>query len=43
MCTPFIAVQGIDPRMSFEGGPMKERDPRCLEADEVQLTMERDP
>jgi transposase InsO family protein len=25
-CTPFFAVQGVDPRMSFDGEPTQERD-----------------
>jgi hypothetical protein len=37
--TLFFAVQGVDPRMSFAGEPIQERDQRHLEADQVQATM----
>ena len=39
MCTPFHAVQGTDPRMSFAGEPTKDRDQQQVSADEVQATM----
>jgi hypothetical protein len=38
-CTPFFAVQGVDPRMSFIGEPTQEWIQQCLEADQVQATM----
>jgi hypothetical protein len=38
--TPFFAVQGVDPRMSFAGEPLQEQDQRGLEADQVQATMQ---
>jgi len=40
-CTPFFAVQGVDPRMSFAGEPTQERDQRRWEADQVQAAMEQ--
>jgi hypothetical protein len=40
-CTPFFAVQGVDPRMSFSGDPRLERDQRCCEADQVQAVMQQ--
>jgi len=40
-CTPFFAVQGVDPRMSFAGEPTKEQDNRRLNADQVQATMQQ--
>ena len=40
-CTPFFAVQGMDPRMSFAGEPTQERDQRRCEADQVQATMQQ--
>ena len=40
-CTPFFAVQGVDPRMSFAGVPTQERDQRCVNADQVQATMQQ--
>jgi len=39
--TPFFAVQGVDPRMSFAGEPTQERDQRCCEADQVQAAMQQ--
>jgi len=39
-CTPFYAVQGTDPRMSFRGNPTKERDQQRVNADEVQAMMQ---
>jgi len=39
-CTPFFAVQGTDPRMSFAGEPTNERDYRRLDAEQVQATMQ---
>jgi len=38
-CTPFFAVQGADPRMSFAGERTQEQDQRRLEADQVQASM----
>ena len=38
-CNPFIAVQGVDPRMSIPGDPIQERDQQCLDADQIQDTM----
>jgi len=40
-CTPFCAVQGVDPRMSFAKEPTLERDQRRLDADQVQATMQQ--
>jgi len=40
-CTPFFAVQGVDPRMSFAGKPTQERDQRRCEADQVQTVMQQ--
>jgi hypothetical protein len=40
-CTPFFAVQGVDPRMSFAGEPTQERDQRRLEADQVEASMQQ--
>jgi len=40
-CTPFFAVHGVDPRMSFVGEPTQEQDQRRLEADQVQATMQQ--
>jgi len=39
--TPFIAVQGTDPRMSFRGEPTKEQDYRRVNADQVQAMMKQ--
>jgi hypothetical protein len=40
-CTPFFAVHGAHPRMSFVGEPTQERDQRRCEADQVQATMQQ--
>ena len=40
-CSPFFAVPGVDPRMSFAGEPTQERDQRCCEADQIQETMQQ--
>jgi hypothetical protein len=40
-CTPFIAVQGVDPLMSFDGEPTQERAQRRCEADQLQATMQQ--
>lgn len=40
-CTPFFAVQGMDPRMLFGGEPTKEQDHRHLNADQVQARMQQ--
>jgi hypothetical protein len=40
-CTPWFAVQGMDPWMSFAGDPTEERDQRHLEADQVQAMMQQ--
>jgi hypothetical protein len=40
-CTPFFAVQGVDPRMSFEGVQTQKHNQPCLVADQVQATMEQ--
>jgi len=40
-CTPFFAVQGVDPQMSFAGEPTQERDQRRWDADQVQPTMQQ--
>jgi hypothetical protein len=40
-CTPFFAVQGVDPQMSFAGEPTQERDQRRSEADQVQAVMQQ--
>jgi len=39
-CTPFYAVQGTDPRMSFSGEPTKDQDQRWVSADQVQARMQ---
>jgi len=39
-CTPFFAVQRVDPRMLFVGEPIQEWDQRRLDANEVQATMQ---
>ena len=39
--TPFFAVQGTHPRMSFAGEPTMEQDHRRLNADQVQATMQQ--
>ena len=38
-CTPFYAVQGVDPQMLFAGEPTKDQDRQHLDADQVQATM----
>jgi len=38
--TPFFAVQGADPQISFSGEATQERDQRRLDADQVQPTMQ---
>ena len=40
-CTPFFAIQGMDPRMSFVGEPTQEWDQRRWEADQVQAAMQQ--
>jgi hypothetical protein len=40
-CTPFFAVQGVDPRMSFVGEPIQEQDRRRLDADQLQAMMQQ--
>jgi len=40
-CTPFCAVQGMDPRMSFAREPTQERDQLRLEADQVQSSIQQ--
>jgi len=40
-CTPFYAVHDVDPRMTFAGEPMQERDPRRIDTDQVQATMQQ--
>jgi hypothetical protein len=40
-CTPFFAVQGVDPQMSFAGEPTQGRDQRRCEADQVQAAMQQ--
>jgi len=40
-CTPLLAVQGVDPRMSFVGGPTKDQDQQRVSADQVQATMQQ--
>jgi len=39
-CTPFFAVQGVDPRMTFAGEPKLQWDQRRRDADQVQATMQ---
>jgi len=39
-CTPFFAVQGVDPRMSFAGEPTMDQNEWRLDADQVQATMQ---
>jgi len=39
-CTPFFAVHGVDPWMTFAGEPSKEQDDRRLNADHVKATMQ---
>jgi len=38
-CTPFFAVQRVDPRMWFAGEPTQARDEWRLEVDHVQIRM----
>jgi hypothetical protein len=40
-CTPFFAVQGVDPRMSFVGELTQGRDQRRCEADQVQAAIQQ--
>jgi hypothetical protein len=40
-CTPFIAVQGAYPRMSFTGKPTQKWDQQHLGADQVQVRMQQ--
>jgi hypothetical protein len=40
-CTPFFAVQSMDPRMSFAGEPTQERDQLRRVVDQVQATMQQ--
>jgi len=40
-CTPFFAVQQVDPWMSFAGEPTKEQDNRLPNADQVQAMMQQ--
>jgi hypothetical protein len=40
-CTPILAVQAVDPRMSLVGEPTQDRDQRCLDADQAQATMQQ--
>jgi hypothetical protein len=40
-CTPFCAVQGVDPRMSFAREPTQEQDQRRCKADQVEATMQQ--
>ena len=35
MCTPFFAIQGTDPQMTFAGEPMEGSDGQCVNADHV--------
>lgn len=39
-CTPFWAVDGMDPRLSSSGVPTQERDQRCLNVNQVYVTMQ---
>jgi hypothetical protein len=38
-CSPFFAVSGIDPCMTFEGQEEESQDQRKLDTDQVQATM----
>lgn len=40
-CTPFFAVQGVDPRMTFQGEPTQEQNQLWLDADKFQATMQQ--
>jgi len=40
-CTPFFAIQGVDPLMSFVGESTPDQDQRRLGADQVQATMQQ--
>jgi hypothetical protein len=40
-CSPFLAVMGMDPRMTFEGIENEPRDLRMVDADQVQKVMEQ--
>jgi hypothetical protein len=40
-CSPFLAVMGMDPQMTFEGIENEPRDLRMVDADQVQRVMER--
>jgi len=40
-CTPFLAVQGTTPQMSFVGEPTNDQDDLCLSADQGQATMQQ--
>ena len=40
-CAPFVAVQGVDPRILFAGEPTQERDQSRLDADQVQATVQQ--
>jgi hypothetical protein len=40
-CTPFFAVQGVDPRMSSAREPTQAQDQRRLDADQVQAMMQQ--
>jgi hypothetical protein len=39
-CTPFFAIQGVDPQMSLAGEPTQKHDQRCLDVDQVQAMMQ---
>jgi len=40
-CTPFYAVNGVDPQMSFAGEPTRDRDRRWVRAGQVQAPMQQ--
>jgi len=40
-CTQFFAGRGVDPRMTFADEPTQEWDQRCVDADQVQATMQQ--
>jgi hypothetical protein len=40
-CSPFFAVTGMDPRMTFEMMDDEPKDSQVLEADQVQKAMEQ--
>lgn len=39
-CTPFFAIYGTNPQMTFLNEPIEEWDHQCVDADQVQATMQ---